>query len=102
VCRRAAGRRHVNAWRTHLANDRRRRLVERFGPLIFLRPQRGQIAAAAAAMGVERTTLWRDCRALREQWAAYLATPEGWRRVVTSPTTTCNEGEPYAPPNALR
>lgn len=78
---RAGGRRHYNGWRAHLANDRRRRLVAQFG-LIFLLPKRGQVKAAAEALGVARTTVWRDCQALRAEWYEYLQTPAGWRRVM--------------------
>lgn len=78
---RAGGRRSYNRWRQHLANDRRRRLVEEFG-LIFLLPKRGQVKEAAEALGVDRVTIWRDFRVLREEWRDYMSTPAGWRRVM--------------------
>lgn len=80
--RRCGGRRRYNAWRAFCAGERRRSLVELFGPLIFLRPRRGQMRAAAEALGVERTTIWRDCIVLRAQWAEYMQTPAGWGRVM--------------------
>lgn len=79
---RTGGRRAYNARRAYLAAERRRRLVETFGPLVFLLPKRGQVTSAAQALGVSRFTIWRDCRALRDAWHKYLQTPAGWRQVM--------------------
>ncbi len=61
VCRRAAGRRHYNAWRRVVAHDRQRRVLDYWRQS---KGRRGWQAAAADALGVHRSTITRDMQAL--------------------------------------
>jgi len=61
VCRRAAGRRHYNAWRRVVAHDRQRRVLDYWRQS---KGRRGWQAEAAAALGVHRSTITRDMHAL--------------------------------------
>jgi hypothetical protein len=68
VCRRAYGRRRFNAWRTFLANDRRRQVLELLLELGGL--ERGAQSRVAEALGVHRSTISKDLKHLMP-----LATP---------------------------
>ncbi len=61
VCRRAAGRRHYNAWRRVVAHDRQRRVLDYWRQS---KGRRGWQAEAADTLGVHRSTITRDMHAL--------------------------------------
>jgi DNA-binding MarR family transcriptional regulator len=62
VCRRASARRHVNAWRTFLATQRRVQVLE----LLIERGglQRGVQSAIARRLGVHRSVISKDLKRL--------------------------------------
>jgi len=83
ICRRAGGRRRYNKQRQQAASWRRLLLLgylERHGR------QRGTLTAFARAMGVHRSTITRDLKALHERR----------RRALAS--LAAGEGGPHVPP----
>jgi IS30 family transposase len=65
VCKRAAGRRHYNAWRQFCASERRLRVEEM---LHELRSKRGSQKRIAALLGVSESTISRDVTSNHRSW----------------------------------
>ena len=92
VCRRAGGRRRYNAMRRRKADARRVAIAEVLDGLglVALFARRGLSVRLAAALGVHRTTVWRDLQRILSPPECHFVNADG--EELFSVTRACQGG----------